>query len=95
MKKNANKKNDEPLTWLKLEITHVSKPEDLGLLMQSLKQLNLVQQVKLSQVIGDKVGLAIEIRGSSASFLQSAQVLSKLLFVSQEDNDKLTYEWVH
>jgi len=93
-KQNASKKNDEPLIWLQLEITHVARPEDLSLLMQSLKQLSLVQQIKLSQVVGDRIDLAIEIRGSSSSFLQSAQMIQKLLFVSQEDINKLKYEWV-
>jgi hypothetical protein len=93
-KQNTVKKNDEPLIWLQLEITHVLKPEDLNSLMQSLKQLNLVQQVKLSQIVGDRIDLAIEIRGSSSSFLQSTQTIQKLLFVSQENNNQLKYEWV-
>lgn len=82
--------------WVKLEVTNITKRDDLVQLMRYLKQLTSVQQVQLSQVQGDVVDISILLRGSLASFQQNAAIGQRLVLKSQDEvNNKLTYEWTH
>lgn len=82
--------------WIKLEVSNISKRDDLVQLMRYLKQLSAVQQVQLSQVMGDVVDISILLRGSITSFQENAAIGQKLILKSQDDtNNKLIYEWTH
>lgn len=80
--------------WIKMEVTNVTKRNDLVQLMQYLKQLTQVQQVQLVQIMGDVVEISILVRGSLATFQQNASVNQRLVLKSQDDaNNKLIYQW--
>lgn len=82
--------------WIKLEVTNITKRDDLVQLMQYLKQLSAVQQVQLSQVMGDVVDISILLRGSLTNFQENATIGKRLILKSQDDsNNKLIYEWAH
>lgn len=90
------KSDSAPQAWLKLEVTNVTQRDDLAQLMQYLEQLAPVQQVQLSQVSGDVVDLAVQVRGSLENFQQNASIGQHLMLKSQnEASNEMLYEWVH
>lgn len=81
---------------VKLEVTNVTKDDDLDQLMTFLKQLSPVQQVELSQVDGNVVELTVKIQGDIATFQENVNIGKKLIFKSQDkQTNQLTYEWKH
>lgn len=83
-------------TWIKLTVSHVAEHDDFNDLIQYLKQLTPVQQVKLSQVTGDTVEVAVLIQGTVAAFQKNATIGQHLTLKSQDDEtNTLVYEWVH
>lgn len=85
-----------PEAWVKLEVSNVTRRNDLNGLVQYLKQLTSVQQVRLSMVTGDVVELAVLIRGPLLAFQQNATIGQHLVLKEQNEADnKLSYEWTH
>lgn len=80
--------------WIKVEVTNITKRDELVQLMQYLKQLTAVQQVQLVQIVGDVVDISILVRGSLNAFQQNASVNQRLVLKSQDEaNNKLIYQW--
>ena len=83
-------------SWFKLEVSNITERNDLVQLIQYLKQLSPVQQVQLSQVSGNMVELAVQVRGSLTTFQQNASIGQRMVLKSQDQtNNKLIYEWTH
>ncbi|EKD69949.1 MAG: hypothetical protein ACD_46C00690G0003 [uncultured bacterium] len=83
-----------PVSWVKLQVSHVTRGDDLDQLMQFLRQLSPVQQVELSQVDGDVVELAVQVHGNLATFQQNVNIGQRLEFKSLDKQmNKLVYEW--
>jgi hypothetical protein len=84
-----------PLLWLTLQVSNVAQPSDLRQLVQYLKQLTLVQRVRLMEINGSIVKLEILIRGTVSAF-QKNVIGQHLMPTSSEMADhELAYEWVH
>ncbi len=85
--------------WLKLIISDVTQGTDLTSLMQYLQQLTPVQQVRLMQINGDTVEIAVLVQGSLEGFEQSAVIGQHLVLKTKDANTDVTnqlyYEWVH
>lgn len=87
---------DVPEVWIKLEVMNVTQRNDLNQLMQYLKQLSLIQQIKLLEVSGDVVEFAILVRGSIAAFQKNVAIDQHLEPKYQELSDnRLGYVWSH
>lgn len=81
--------------WLKLQIHNVAERQDLSELLHYLSRLSTVQQVRLSQISGDVVNLAVLVRGSVELFQKNATIDQKIKAQSIENNsDKLIYTWL-
>ena len=91
----AEKTVNAPQLLLRLEVSHVAERNDLGQLIQYLKQLTLVQQVQLSEISGDIAQLSVLISGTLVDFQENAAINQHLVLKSQDaGNNKLIYEWV-
>lgn len=90
------KATDVPEVWIKLEVMNITQRNDLTQLMQSLKRLELIQQIKLLEVSGDVVELAVLVRGSIAAF-QKNVVIDQRIVPKYEDlaASRLGYVWSH
>lgn len=85
-----------PLQWLKIEVMNITQRTDLVQLMQYLKSLSLVKQIKLSQVSSDVVDLAVLVRGSSNAFIENTNAEKRLTLKFQDRADnRLVFVWVH
>lgn len=83
-------------SWLKLKVTNVIERNSLAQLIKYLNQLAPVQEVRLAQVSGNIVDLAILVNGPVASFLHNATVGQRLTLTSKDEGtNQLVYEWVH
>ena len=78
--------------WIGLEVINVIKATELTQLVQSLKQLTPVREVRLLQVSGDVVELSLRVHGSLATFQQSVAI-NKHLDLKAQDGNKLYYAW--
>lgn len=91
------KPSTESTAWMKLKITHIIEPDDLSRLMQYLKQLTPVQQVRLLQISGDTIEVSVLVRGTKDIFQQNALIGQHLIALPQEmqDGSQMAFEWVH
>ena len=82
--------------WLNLEVNQITDPGDLPRLMQYLKQMADVQQIRLNRIVGDVVQLSILVNGSIDTFQQNAEIGERLILKSQDaSRNQLVYEWAH
>jgi uncharacterized protein len=81
-------------TWIKLEVSNINDRTELNSLIQQINQLQAVQQVQLSQVMGDVVDLSVQIRGTLEGFLQSMAINHYMEFKGQDAaTNMLNYRW--
>ncbi len=84
-----------PTAWFRLIISNVTEGTDLTSLMQYLEQLTPVKQVRLLQITGDTVQIAVLISGSQDGFEQSAVIGQHLVLKeTNADIQQITYQWV-
>jgi hypothetical protein len=80
--------------WISLEVINITKRDDLTQLMQYLKQLTPVREVRLLQVSGDVIELSVRVRGSLAAFKQVTSISQHLDLKAQDrTGNKLYYAW--
>lgn len=89
-------KTDQPnLAWFTLTVNNVKTRKDLAKLLNYFNKMNQVQEAELSQVKGEIVEIAVQIKGPLANFLQNALLNHHLELKSQDEkNNKLVYDWI-
>jgi len=93
-KQDVIKTADKEEQWVKLEVSHITQPEDLAKLIKYVKQLKLVQQVQLSHISGDVVDITVLVNGSIGAFKESIATGHHLDFKYQEQaENRLGYVW--
>lgn len=93
--KNYIVKADAPTTQVKLMVMNVNAQQDLGKVLQYLKQVTAVKQLQLSKISGTQVELSLQIAGSLDTFQKNAELNKRLVLKSQDaTNNILVYQWV-
>jgi hypothetical protein len=84
-KAGALKKTSQPATALTLQISPITKSEQVQTVLAQFSRMENVQKVELAQITGDEVKLALSVRGSMDTFQQQIAKYSA--------ENKLFYEW--
>ncbi len=91
----VNTAANDKLQWVSVEVNHVLVRNDLDKLMRYLSQLGPVQQIRLSQVVGDMVQMSVLVDGTSNGFRQNAAIGQHLVLKNSDElRNKLIYDWV-
>lgn len=91
----VNTAANEKLQWVRVEVNHVLARHDLDKLMRYLSQLGPVQQIRLSQVVGDMVQMSVLVDGTPHGFQQNAAIGQHLVLKNSDElRNKLIYDWV-
>lgn len=80
--------------WLNIEVINVTQQKDLADLLQYVKQIPAVKQVKLLEVSSDVVELSVLVDSSREAFKTNAAAGQRLTLKYQDPQDqKMVYVW--
>jgi hypothetical protein len=82
------------LLTFKMIVNGINGQEDFENLMQLLKRTASIKQLEVDHVSSDQVVLTLAVQGERKVFMQDA-LLGQHLQLQQEQEDLLTYGWVH
>lgn len=84
----------EPAQTLIVQVANITKSNEIDDLITSLKQLESVRQVTLTEISGDEVALDVQVKGSLQEFLLAIAQEERLVLTSQDETENtLSYDW--